>query len=191
MTSQPHHRFTLDEYVALTRRVRDVKHEFVDGTVVAMAGGSPRHSALATATTGLLFVALRNGPCRPFNSDQAVATPDGLYTYPDASVVCGAVTLAPGTDHAMNPVVLVEVLSDSTRGYDTGEKLERYRRIPSIRDVLHVDQDAMCVTHHARDDSGAWSTVQHTDGGAVISLRGVEAELRVGEIYAGAFDLPG
>jgi Uma2 family endonuclease len=190
MASQPHHQLTLQQYVALTRNVRDVKLEFFDGTVWAMAGGSPRHSALALATGALLFASLRGGPCRPFNSDQAVATPDGLYTYPDGSVVCGPISLAAGTDHATNPVVLVEVLSESTRDYDEGEKLDRYKKISTARDILHVDQDTMRVVHYTRDDAGAWSSSRYADPDEVIALCGVDAKLRVGDIYEGAFDLP-
>jgi Uma2 family endonuclease len=88
-------------------------------------------------------------PCRVFGSDQRIATPDGLYTYPDAVVFCGPIELMGGRPpSATNPRALVEVLSDSTRDYDRGEKLDRYRAIPSLVEVLLVDPDPAAGVEH-------------------------------------------
>src|SRR5688500_6312110 len=133
-----HHRFALDDYFALERATGH-KHEYVDGLVLAMAGGTPRHNAISANVLRALGNRLDGSPCVTLTPDQRIRTPDGLYTYADGSVFCGEIAVGPDAT-AENPTVLVEVLSDSTREYDRGEKLERYREIPSLRHVILVEQ---------------------------------------------------
>lgn len=183
-----HHRITLDEYLAV-ERVSAVKHEFCDGQVLLMAGGSPRHNAISANVSFALVGALRGGPCRAYSSDQRVATGDGLYTYADAVVICGEVALGP-EQTAKNPLVLVEVLSDSTREYDRGEKLDRYRSIASLRHVLLVEQARLDVEHWYRTDSG-WERRLYTDPGDRVPVPEAGASLSLADIYAEVDGLPG
>ena len=130
---------TYAEYLA-AEAVSEVRHEYLNGEVWAMAGGTPEHAALAAAMIRELGASLRGKPCRPFSSDLRVHIPDaGLSTYPDVSVVCGQLETAPDDKDAVtNPIVLVEVLSESTEGYDRGAKAAHYRRIPSLREYVLV-----------------------------------------------------
>jgi Uma2 family endonuclease len=116
-------RMTYAEYLA-AETVAEVRHEFLNGEVWAMAGGTPQHGALAVSMTLALGAALRGKPCRGFSSDVRVRIPDtGLSTYPDLSIVCGELETAPDDKDAItNPTVLVEVLSDSTEAYDRGAR---------------------------------------------------------------------
>lgn len=179
-------RLTVDDYFDVELR-SEAKHEFLEGQILAMAGSSPRHNAVCRNVVRLLATTLR-GRCEVFGSDQRVATPDDLYTYPDVSVFCGPPEWSPGRPATgTNPRVLVEVLSDSTRDYDRGEKLERYQSIPSLSDVLLVDTASTRIEHWTRTPDG-WTCTPHDAGS--VALVGCAAVLPVAEVYEGAFALP-
>ncbi|MEQ1566088.1 MAG: Uma2 family endonuclease [Myxococcota bacterium] len=180
---------TLDEYFDVELR-SEAKHEFLDGEILGMSGGSPRHNAVARNLLRILANALRGGRCSAFGSDQRVATPDQLYTYPDLSVFCSPLAFVgerPAT--ATNPSLLVEVLSDSTRDYDRGEKLDRYKRIPSLTDVLLVEPGFVRVEHWVQSDVG-WTRSFHLDLAEQIRLAGCGVTLPMSEIYEDLGDLP-
>ena len=126
--------YTYEEY----RRFEDTnpaRHEYVDGQILAMAGGTPAHARLQAAVLFALERRLEGRPCQPFPSDlrvKVVAT--GVATYPDVTVVCGSVeTDAEDPRAVTNPTVVVEVLSDSAEAYDRGDKFEHYRQFPFRR----------------------------------------------------------
>ena len=139
-------------------RAQPGRHEYFQGEVFAMAGGSPRHNALALRTGAALDAALRGKPCRVFSSDQQVGLDEGKrYVYPDLSVLCGAVVLAPGTtDVVINPQALVEVLSASTESYDRGLKWESSQRIGTLSDYVLVSQNEARIEHFQREADGVW-----------------------------------
>ncbi|MBI4954644.1 MAG: Uma2 family endonuclease [Myxococcales bacterium] len=180
-------RFTRAEYAALERS-SNVKHEFLEGVIYAMAGGSPEHAAISMNVGALLHVALRGKPCQVFSSDLRIRVLDtGLETYPDVSVVCGAAERHPEDDLAVtNPIVLVEVLSPSTEAYDRGEKLRHYRAIASLREVVLVDHRQKLVEVHRREDDGSWTRHEAAPAGAV-HLVSLGCELSVDERYRDGF----
>jgi Uma2 family endonuclease len=130
---------TYAEYLAAEERSLE-KHEFLDGEIYAMSGGMPEHAALAMAFGRTLGNALLGRPCRVFSSDARVRVQNtGLTTYPDVSVVCGKLETDPEDPSAItNPVLLVEVLSDSTEARDRGEKASHYRHLASLREYVLV-----------------------------------------------------
>lgn len=151
-------KFTFAEYLAM-EAASATKHEYLDGEIYDMAGGTPDHSGLAANVIGELRAALRGRPCRVFTSDLRVRVlATGLGAYPDATVICGSFEADPEDENtATNPVVLVEVLSDSTEAYDRGEKFAHYRRIPSLRDYVIVSQHHPLIEHYTRNDDGTWT----------------------------------
>jgi Uma2 family endonuclease len=177
--------YTFEEYVEL-EETSSVKHEFLDGEVWAMAGGSPDHAAICGNVVRLLGQALLGRPCRVFTSDLRVrVSATGLGTYPDASVICDRLDLDPEDRKghtALNPTVLVEVLSPSTEAYDRGEKLAHYKCIECLREVMLVAHDEHRVDLWRRTDSG-WTqmTFRGTDTIELESLTGIR--LPVGDIY--------
>ena len=173
---------TFAEYVALERE-SDTKHELINGQLYAMAGGSIEHGRLAMRMARALGNALGKRPCEVLSSDVRVRVQEtGLVTYPDLSVVCGRIEADPQDKHTItNPIVLVEVLSDSTSQYDRGEKLARYRRIPSLRDYLLVDQKKAWIEHYARNDDGSWTLRDVRPPEKVRLTNG--AEIDVAEVY--------
>ena len=130
--------YTYVEYLALEDE-SPIRHEYLEGEIYAMAGGSPDHAALAASVIGILRGRLPTG-CRAFTSDLRVRVPStGLSTHPDASVVCGRTQRASDDPLAVvNPVLLIEVTSSSTEEYDRGEKLRHYQNLASVREVLIV-----------------------------------------------------
>jgi Uma2 family endonuclease len=185
MVSATHHRFDFAEYVELEAN-STVKHEFLDGRVFAMAGGSPEHAAITANVARLIGNALAGRPCRVYSPDLRVRVPDtGLGTYPDVSVVCGAVELDPSDPKQLtvtNPLLLVEVLSPSTEDYDRGEKLGHYKHIPSLVEVVFVAHDRHEVEVVRREKDGSWSRhVGHE--GETVRLTSLGCELSVSAIY--------
>jgi len=177
--------FTFGEYVSMEELAR-VKHEFLDGQVWAMAGGTPEHAAVCASITGLLTIALREKPCRTFSSDLRIRVrATGLGTYPDVTVICGRVELDPEDPKkvtAVNPVLLIEVLSPSTESYDRGEKLWHYQKIPCVREIVLVAHDRQEIEVVRREGDGSWSRHVARAGDAV-RLECLEAELPVDTIY--------
>jgi Uma2 family endonuclease len=175
-----HHVLTLADYLAV-ERTSPRKHEFSDGQIYLMAGGSPRHNYLAANTVAALHRALRGGPCFPLTADQRIRTSDGLYTYSDGSVFCGALDLAE-EQTATNPMLLVEVLSDSTRTYDRGDKLELYKAIPTLRHVVLIEPDGIDVEVWSRRGD-AWVREVRVERTDRVVLDALGIALSVGDIY--------
>jgi len=175
--------YTYEEY----RRFEDTnpaRHEYVDGQILAMAGGTPAHARLQAAVLFALERRLEGRPCQPFASDlrvKVVAT--GVATYPDVTVVCGSVeTDAEDPRAVTNPTVIVEVLSDSTEAYDRGDKFEHYRQIPTLQAYVLVSDRERRIETRRRAPDGGWS--EHVAGrGQTAALEAIGTELAVDEIY--------
>ena len=167
-----------------------IKHEYLDGYYVAMAGGTPSHAQLGGRINHFLTAGLEGRPCRPFNSDLKIRIPEsGLATYPDASVICGGLQLdAEDRNAATNPTVLVEVLSKGTEAYDRGEKWSHYRRLPSLREYVLVSSQRIAVEVFRRGLDGEWIYVCYGPGDQV-SLPSLELVLAVDAIYSGWAEL--
>lgn len=177
-------RFTFGEYAEL-EETSTVRHEFLDGQVWAMAGGSPEHAAIAANVVALLHGQLRGRPCRVYTSDLRVRVAEtGLGTYPDVTVICGRVetdAADPRQRTALNPQVVVEVLSPCTEDYDRGEKLAHYKRIPSLQEVVLIAHDEPRLEIWRRTAEG-W-TVDVARGVASPVLASLGCALDLVEVY--------
>lgn len=181
------HRYTYADYVALELQ-SPTKHEYLDGEIYAMAGGTEEHSALSAQVLRMLGNALGERPCRVHTSDLRIYVESaGLATFPDGAVICGALEQhgASPTATALNPTVLVEVTSDSSEEYDTREKLEYYQTIPSLHDYVVVSHRERRVTVYSRSDDGSWKSRVGIAGGRV-RVQSLSADLVVDEIYRGS-----
>ena len=154
-------RMSYEEYLAL-EAASEIRHEFLNGDVWAMSGGTLEHGALAAAVIRHLGNALDGKPCRVFTADVRVRVlATGLSTYPDVSVVCGTVETAAEDPHAITiPIVLVEVLSDSTEAYDRGAKAAHYRRLPSLQAYVFLSQAEPRIEVFRRTAEDRWELME-------------------------------
>jgi len=164
-----------------------VKHEYLGGAIHAMAGATNGHNEIAMNALGVLYGSLRGKPCRPYNSDTKIRLELSGHTrfyYPDAMVVCHP---NPRSDSFQDhPVVVIEVLSESTRRIDLGEKCDAYLKIPSLQVLLLVESEKIAVTVHRRQANGGFVEEYHAGTDAVISLPEIGAELPLAELYESA-----
>jgi Uma2 family endonuclease len=178
-------RYTYAQYIAIELDNPATKHEFLDGEIFMMAGGTGDHAALAAKVIAALDAALGDRPCRVFTPDLRIYVESaGLAAYPDGSVICGELQqhVPSPKSTALNPMILLEVTSDSSEDYDTTTKLEIYRTIPTLREYIIVSHRERRITVHARDDLGRWSSrVAISTGKVRVESLGVD--LVVDTIY--------
>ena len=184
MVRTAHPRFTYAEYL-LIEQDSGVKHEFVAGQVLAMSGGSPERAGITANLARLLGNRLEGKPCRVFSPDLRVRVRDTSFaSYADVTVVCGKLELDPEDlkgHTAVNPTVLIEVLSPTTEDYDRGEKLGNYKQIASLAEVMLVAHDRREVEIVRREPDGSWS--RHiARAGEAAELRSLGCELSVDHI---------
>jgi Uma2 family endonuclease len=179
---QTRRQYTLDDYLSLQRGI-EVKLEYFNGEIYVMAGGSAGHNRISRNVLKLFDAALAGSSCEAFGSDMRVSTPSGLYTYPDASIICGP-KVGNEAEMISTPTVVVEVLSDSTRNYDRGEKFDLYRSIPTLRHYLLIEQNVQHVEHRSLASDGSWSS-EIVDSAGIVRLPNAGIDLRMAEIYAG------
>lgn len=180
---------TYEEYLALEER-SGTKHEYLRGEMIAMAGGTPEHAALQAAMIIALGNALRGKPCRVYSSDLRVRVREtDLGTYADVTVVCGRLETSPDDrDGAINPVLIVEVLSDSTESYDRGAKFAHYRHLASLREYVLVSQSEPRIEVYRRNEHGRFELFEAV-AGETFELTTIGATIGVDEIYANPLDV--
>lgn len=185
--TRPRHRYTYSQYVAIEND-SPTKHEFFDGEIYAMAGGSEDHSALSTRMIVALDGLVGDRPCRVHTSDLRIYVEElGIATFPDGAVICGPLEQHPPSPKAtaLNPMILVEVTSDSSEDSDTGAKLDAYRTIRTLREYIVVSHRERRITVHRRGPNSTWTSSVAISGGR-IKLESLTGELTVDAIYRGS-----
>lgn len=163
------------------------RHEYFNGEIRPILHGTPDHAALAAAVLAIVGEQLPRG-CRAFTSDLRVQIcTTGLTTYPDGAVVCGGSQRAPDDPIAVtNPLILVEVTSNSSEDYDRGDKLRHYQAIPSAKEILIVSHREPRIALHRRGESG-WTSFEAVAGES-LSLESIGGTVRVDDVYAGGLE---
>jgi Uma2 family endonuclease len=182
-------KLTIKDYLEWENNASE-KHEYYQGEVFAMSGAKMVHNKISVNLLVALGTRLKGSSCRPFNSDQRIHIPrNTLFTYPDISIVCGrADTLDDDQWNVLNPSILIEVLSPSTKNYDRGEKFQLYKDIPSLKEYILVSSEKMSVEVF-RLQGGAWESHEYSDPLGGIRVRSLRLSIPLAEIYEGA-DLP-
>lgn len=185
MVAEPRgRRWSVEDYLWLERN-SSVKHEFVDGTVYALAGGTRAHSRIATNAARLLEEMLDESPCRVFNSDMKVRISPRIFRYPDLAVSCDLrddVVDDEERDYIGYPTLILETLSDSTEHQDRTTKLTEYRTIPSFREYVLAATDRVAVQVYRRQDDSTWTLTSYVAGDAVM-LDSLGVRLSVDALY--------
>ena len=167
------------------------KHVYFRGEIFAMAGGSPRHSRLSLRVIARLDGSLGKRSCQVYTSDLRLGVDGAHFVYADAVVVCGPLSLRPGTtDVVTNPSVVVEVLSRTTESYDRGSKQAAYLALGSVEHFVLVSQREPRVEVYTREGDGSFRFRVYEGGGAA-RLERLDVTLAVDDLYEGVFDLPG
>ena len=171
------------EYLRIERAAA-YRSEFYRGEMFAMAGGSPKHSLIKMNLSGSLWNRLRCHPCTAYDSGLRIKCPTGLYTYPDASVMCEELEFDDERkDTVLNPTLIVEVLSKTTEAYDRGKKFDHYRTIPSLREYVLVAQDEPMVQRFLRNDDGTWTLTAVSGLDQTLALKSIDVQLPLAEIF--------
>lgn len=184
MEAQIKPRLTVAEYLALEAQ-SEIKHEYIDGELYAMTGGTDYHSRIAANVIITLGIQLSGSDCYVYTSDMRVKVDHARYVYPDVSVGCGQARHEDdGETSLLNPVVVFEVTSPSSRVRDHGLKRALYQRVPSIEAYLVIDQHAAHVDVNRRI-AGEWRLTSYVGLDAAISLEALGCELPLAQIYQG------
>lgn len=176
--------YTPDEYLDFEVN-SDARHEYINGEIIPMTGGTPEHNEIASILNAALRINLKGQPYSIFVADQRLWIPDhNLYTYPDVMVVHRPLQRQQGRiDTITNPVMIAEVLFKSTKSYDRDEKFSAYRTIPTFQEYLLIDQYTPHVEQYSKTDSRKWIFTEYEDIEASISLSSIDCEICVGDLY--------
>ncbi len=185
MSAVPKQKFTIEEYIEFDKN-NEGRWEFFDGEVFDMAGGSLAHNQISSNISRALGNKLEDRGCRVLPSDMRIKVPKAWpYRYPDVVVVCDKpiIETVQGLDILVNPLLIIEVLSPTSEGYDHGQKFIAYQSIPSFREYLLVAQDRPHVTHYVRQSDGNWLRRDIEGIENAVKLASVECELTLAEVY--------
>jgi len=173
-----------EEYLAFEKNSK-IKHEFFDGEMFAMTGASLNHNRISRNIQRELGMLLKGSSCENLSSDMRVKIQAReQYTYPDIVIACDDILLEEinGVETLLNPVVIFEILSDSTEAYDRGKKFSRYRLISSLQEYILVSQNHCQVERFIRGDD-SWRYFSYEDIKQSITVDSVDAELLLSDIY--------
>jgi Uma2 family endonuclease len=182
----PKYKYSIEEYLEMEANSLE-KLEYHEGEIFAMAGGTLNHSLLSNNVGGSLRQALKTKakPCRTYNSDAKIAVSDEKFVYADTFVVCGKTETFPEMPHAVkNPILIVEVLSDSTALYDRQGKFLAYQKITSFKEYILVSQNEILVkTYYKPENAIFWQYRSYTKIEDIIELKSVDVEISLNDIY--------
>ena len=174
-----------EEYLMMERQSLE-KHEYFDGEIFQMAGSSNQHNIITSNIIISLGGQLKKRDCRVYPPDMRVHIPKtGLFTYPDVLVVCGKPQFLPDAnlDTLTNPILIVEILSASTEGYDKGAKFDNYRSLESLREYVLVSQDAKKIIRYTKQENGGWFLMDFIGDKTEIELSSVECSMTMEDVY--------
>jgi Uma2 family endonuclease len=176
--------YTAEEYFALEVE-SDTRNEFRNGEIVLMTGGTPDHNELIRALTVVFSLGLHGKPYQVFLADQRLWIPESnLYTYPDAMVLPRPIALQPGRkDTVTNPILIAEILSDSTKAYDRDEKFAAYRTIGTFQEYLLIDQYKPHVEQYVKQNANQWVFTEYNGQEARVLLSSISVEIALADLY--------
>jgi Uma2 family endonuclease len=178
-------KYTIEEYLQM-ERASDVKHEYYQGEIFAMAGASSRHSFISSNLIAELHARLKTSPCFPHGSDMRIHIPENtLFTYPDISIICGDInTFDKDKDTALQPTILIEILSKSTRNYDRGGKFKLYRDIPTLKEYMLIDSEHIGVEIFRINEHNHWELEEYKNLKEIVTLPSIDVSISMEDIYA-------
>ena len=176
--------YTREEYLEF-ETASEERHEYIDGEIRLMTGGTPNHNRISRNLLIALELAFKGKQYETFVTDQRLWIPDrNLYTYPDIMVLEKPIQLQEGrTDTVMNPCLIAEVLSKSTKDYDRSEKFIAYRTIETFKEYLLIDQYKIHMEHYVKTGANQWLLSEYTDPQVTLTLSSVDLKLNIADFY--------
>jgi len=178
--------YTIEEYLEMEDAATE-KHEYYRGEIFAMSGAKLKHNMITMNTLHLLLDRLKGQSCRPFGSDFRVHIPKNtLFTYPDISVFCGDIETRNDDEmNALNPTVIFEILSPSTKNYDRGEKFRLYRDIPSLKEYILIGSESVAVESFYINEQSHWELREYNSISDNLQIGALQMSLPLKDIYEG------
>ncbi|MEM8722059.1 MAG: Uma2 family endonuclease [Cyanobacteria bacterium P01_G01_bin.39] len=175
---------TTEEYLA-AEILSEERHEYLNGEIRLITGGTPNHNEIVGNLLIMLKLALKGKPYRTFITDQRLWIPErSIYTYPDIMVLPSPIQLQEKrTDTVVNPCLIAEVLSKSTKDYDRGEKFLAYRTIETFQEYLLIDQYQIHVEHYVKTAANQWLLSEYNDPQVTLTLSSINLELNIADLY--------
>ncbi|MGL6137471.1 MAG: Uma2 family endonuclease [Planktothrix sp.] len=176
--------YSPEEYFEL-EETAEFKHEYRDGDIIPMTGGTTNHNQIAGNAYFQLKLGLRGQKYRLFIGDVRLWMPDyRLYTYPDLMVIKGDVIYHENrTDTVLNPLVIVEILSQSTGSYDRGDKFKYYRSIPDFQEYILIDQYQYSVEQFVKTETGKWQVNFYESADSILTLSALDFPINLTDLY--------
>ncbi|GAA4201015.1 Uma2 family endonuclease [Pedobacter jeongneungensis] len=177
-------RYTVEEYLAMEKESTE-KHEYFQGEIFAMSGATFNHNLIFSNVFGLLFSKLKGSTCIPFGSDMRMNIPENtLFTYPDISVYCNEIKhLSEDEDTILQPTVIIEILSPSTKNYDRGKKFKLYKDIPSLKEYIMIDSESVSVEAYYVNDEKNWLLTEYKEISDTLTLVSMGFNIALSDIY--------
>lgn len=185
----PDKKFLTEEEYLEFENTSEVKHEFYNGEIFAMSGASVPHNIIHSNVFIEIGSRLKGKKCKPFGSDLRIyIEKNSLYTYPDISIICGEILKANKPfDSVVNPSVIIEVLSDSTKNYDRGDKFRLYRDIEVLEEYILIDSTSLLVEKFKKQLDGTWVLTVFESIDQTIKIETIQETFDLSEIYNGVF----
>lgn len=176
--------WTIEEYLAMEEH-SNVKHEYYRGEVFAMSGSKVPHNIVSVNLLSILKNKLKGSKCQPFGSDQRIFIEEASFlTYPDISIICGDIKTYNNDEwNILNPTVLIEVLSPSTKGYDRGEKFELYKHSPTLKEYLLVDPKSVLIEAWRIGADSKWEITVYKAIEGTLQIPSLSVHIPLEEIY--------
>ena len=177
-------RYTIEEYLEM-EKASTVKHEYFQGEVFAMSGATFNHNLIFSNLFGPLFFKLKGSKCIPFGSDMRMNIPENtLFTYPDISIYCNEIKhLSEDESTILQPTVIIEILSPSTKNYDKGKKFNLYKDIPSLKEYIMIDSESMSVEAYYINEEQNWVLNKHEEISDTLNLISMGFGVALTDIY--------
>lgn len=179
-------KFSIEEYLEIENASIE-KHEYYKGEIFAMSGAKVPHNMISRNFLFALGKKLRGKSCQPFGSDQRIHIEENtLFTYPDISIICGEIITLNNDDYnVLNPTVIIEVLSPSTKNYDRGEKFKLYRNIATLKEYILVDSASMHIEVFRLNETHHWELEEYNALTDHLSIKAINETVFISDIYEG------
>ncbi|MBX3240678.1 MAG: Uma2 family endonuclease [Chitinophagaceae bacterium] len=179
-------KFTIEEYLSMEEAATE-KHEYYKGEIFDMSAPKIPHNIIFRNLFGELVIKLKGKPCQPFGSEQRIHIESNtLFTYPDISIICGEPeTLNNDNWNVLNPDVIIEILSPSTKNYDRGEKFKLYLDIPTLKEYILVDSESIHIEIFRLNEARHWELEEYKSAEETLYIQTINENIPVADIYAG------